>query len=163
MDKKTHWRTPDKTDFLGACDLEEGKDLHLTIAKVEVKEVKVRGVKGVFRIATFKENIKPMILNVGNAKMVKMFAKNDPFVENWVNIPVTIYVQDNVKFGSEITEALRIRGAQPRIEKEELTPEKTAKWQNAIKALLDGKLISDIEAVYKISQQNKNLLIDASI
>lgn len=158
--KNTHWRKADKTDFLGACDLDEGNDITLTIAKVEIKEAKVRGTKGLFRIATFKENVKPMILNVGNAKIVKGFANNDPFIENWTNIPITLYVIDNAKLGGETVEALRIRPMKPKLQKEELTPEKTNKWQNAIKALKDGKLIKDIEAFYFISEETKAKLID---
>lgn len=161
--KNTHWRKADKTDFLGACDLDEGKDLTLNIAKVEIKEAKVRGVKGLFRIATFKENVKPMILNVGNAKIIKSFAKNDPFIENWANIPITLYVIDNAKLGSETVEALRIRPMQPKLNKKKLTPEMPREWQNCVKALSEGKLMSDIEVFYEIEEKFKDKLKDESI
>jgi len=161
---KTHWRTPDKTDFLGACDLDEGKDIVLTIEKVEVKKVKVRGTEGLFRVATFKEKVKPMILNVGNAKIVKKFAKESPHVEDWCNIPVTIFVIDNARLGSETVEALRIRPIQPKLQKKVLTPAMVDLWANAVDAMKNkGKLISDIEKIYDISPTDKTKLQNESI
>jgi len=161
---KTHWRTPDKTDFLGACDLEEGKDMVLTIEKVEIKKVKVRGSEGLFRVATFKEKVKPMILNVGNAKIVKKFAKESPHVEDWSNILITVYVIDNARLGSETVEALRIRPVQPSLQKKQLTPLMKEAWANAVDAMKNkGKVISDIEKHYTISDEDKTMLKDESI
>lgn len=108
---KTNWRKHDKTDFLGAVDVDElgVKEITLTIEKVEWKDVKVRGSKDHKRIATFKEpGFKPMIINVTNGKAIKKVV-NSQYLEDWVNLEVVIYIKEGVKFGSDITEALRIR------------------------------------------------------
>lgn len=162
MDKLTHWRKCDKTDFLGAVDLEEllntgQTDLLAVIEKVEIKEVKVRGKKGEFRIATFTDKkIKPMLLNVGNAKIIKGFSGNKKHVEEWVNIPISLYIQENVKFGSEYTEALRIRPVMPK-QKPELVPGHK-KWDDAKEAAKNGKLQS-VKSRYVLTPENEKLLL----
>jgi hypothetical protein len=158
---KTHWRASDKTDFLGACDLEEGKDLILTIEKVEIKEVKVRGTKGSFRVATFKEKgFKPMILNVTNAKIVKTLAKNAIYIEDWKNIAVSIYIMENVKFGVETVEALRIRPYAPQVQKPELFPNNATVWERAITVYNTEGNLDKVKEKYIISTDNESLLID---
>lgn len=162
-EEKTHWRACDKTDFLGSADLEDllkdgQTDLVLVIKFVEIKEVRVRGKKEVCRVATFTApGVKPMIINVGNGKILKKFANNSKHIEDWINIPVSIYVNDNVRLGSETTEGLRFRPVQPRIEKPELTPDHKA-WEKAVKAVKDGK-IEAVKDRYKISNDNLEILL----
>lgn len=154
---KTHWRSCDKTDFLGSADIEEltndeSKDLIAIISKVEIKEVKVRGKKDTCRVATFTNtSIKPMIINVGNGKILKGFA-NSKHIEDWVNIPVSIYVNDSVKFGTETMEGLRFRPQQPQLKKAELTPEHSA-WEKAKEAVKQGKL-NAVLSRYEVSDDN---------
>lgn len=165
METKTHWRKPDKTDFLGAADLEDllpdGKnELVLTIQKVEIKDAKVRGAMGTFRIATFAEKgIKPMILNVTNAKVVKRLCGNSMHVEDWKNVKIVVYIQQNVKFGSDITEALRIKpftGAPKQLP--DLNPDHP-KWAGAKKSLADGNTtIAAIREHYTLSPENEILI-----
>ncbi len=50
--------------------------------------------------------------------------------------------------------------AQPK-EKPELKPENKEKWEKAIGFLVSGKLISEIEASYALTEVNKQLLMDA--
>ncbi|MDF3076165.1 MAG: uncharacterized protein K0S09_54 [Sphingobacteriaceae bacterium] len=119
MATKTHWRKYDKTEFLGAVDLDEmtPSEIIATIEKVEWKEAKVRGAKGMFRIATFRENIKPMIINVENGKILQSFVGGSKHLEDWVNIPVQIYIKENVRMGSETMDALRFRPNKPQLQK----------------------------------------------
>jgi hypothetical protein len=111
---KTHWRACDKTEFLGAADLEEllkenETSIILTIEKVEIKKAKVRGQVGEFRIATFKEpGVKPMILNITNSKVVKSFCNNSTHVEDWLNVRVEVYIAQGVKMGSEVNRSFEI-------------------------------------------------------
>jgi len=58
------------------------------------------------------EVLKPMILNVRNSKMIKTLA-DSPFIDDWNNIPIEIYVDKNVKFGRDLVEGLRIRKVPP--------------------------------------------------
>lgn len=153
-DIKTHWRKFDKTDFLGAVDLDEltPSEIIAVIDKVEWKEVKVRGTKGMFRIATFKQNIKPMIINVENGKILQSFT-NSKHLEDWVNIPVSIYIKENVKFGTETTDALRFRPNKPIL--------KRVDNSGAIKVLNACKTIAELQTEYlglsKELQANKEV------
>lgn len=141
METKTHWRKFDKTDFLGAVDLDEMTPSEITVVidKVEWKEVKVRGVKEMHRIATFKQNIKPMIINVENGKILQSFV-NSKHLEDWTNIPVTIYIKSGVKFGSEVTDALRFRPSKPVLKKVDNS--------GALKVLNACKTISELATEY---------------
>jgi len=162
METKTHWKKVFNSDYLGSCDLEDGKDLKAVIKCVTVQEVKGSdGKKQLCNVATFTDaKLKPMILNVTNCKIVRRFARS-PYIQDWNNIPVQIYVKDDIKAFGEITEGLRIRPTQPIIEKPELTPAHTA-WNNAIEYLKkNGNTIDEIKKKYRISAENEELLINA--
>lgn len=85
-------------DFLGSCDSEDGKDLKAVIKNVLVKKVKNTDGKEQDRnVAYFTDSaIKPMVLNATNCKVVKKFAKS-PYINDWNNIPVQIYIKDDVR------------------------------------------------------------------
>lgn len=159
---KTHWKRVFNSDYLGSCDLEDGKDLKAVIKSVTVQEVKSSdGKKQLCNVAQFTDaKIKPMILNVTNCKTVKKFA-GSPFIQDWTNIPVQIYIKDDIKAFGEITEGLRIRPTQPVMDKPELTPSHTA-WNNAVEYLKkDGATIDGIKKKYRISAENEVLLQNA--
>lgn len=161
MEPKTHWKKVFNSDYLGSCDLEDGKDLKAIIKTVSIREVKgTEGKKQNCNVADFTDpKIKPMILNATNCKTVKKFA-GTPFIEDWKNIPVQIYVKDDIKAFGELTEGLRIRPVQPKIGRMELTPESQA-WNNAV-AFLKGKgTIADIRKKYDLSQENEHKLQEA--
>ena len=78
---KTHYRKVFKSDHLGSADLEDlieaKQPLIFTIREVRQEFDKwVAGKKGNFNIAYFVENIKPLVLNATNSKVVKGFAGN---------------------------------------------------------------------------------------
>lgn len=157
METKTHWKKAFKSDYLSAADIDD-KDVILTIEKVVYKECVTASGKKFCNVAIFKEkDIKPMILNVTNSKVVKKFSGNRQHLEDWNNIPVRIYVDSKVKFGSDIVEGLRIRDLQPATAKPKLRKDMPA-WKNAIQALKDGKSISVIEERYDISEVKDDLL-----
>ena len=133
---KTHWRKVFLSDYLGSCDLDDGKDLKAVIKSVTVKSVKSPndGKEQERNVATFTDaNLKPMILNATNCKLMKKFAGSN-FINDWNNIPVQIYVKDDIKAFGEVTEGLRIRPAQPVMSKPKLTPNSQA-WPKAIEFL----------------------------
>jgi len=123
--KKNHYRNVFKSDHLGSADLEDfienGKSLIFTIKEVKQEfGVKVAGKKGDFNIAYFVENIKPLVLNATNSKIVQSFVRTekfpngDPFVNNWKNILVELYIDGNVNaVGGGKTQGVRIRPIQP--------------------------------------------------
>lgn len=126
--KKHHYRNVYKSDHLGVADLEEyleqnpGKPLHFTIKEVKQEFGKsVAGKKGDFNIAYFYENIKPWVLNAGNAKIICQFANIgkpqeqwSKMVEDWKDIHVELYIDADVKMKGETVGGVRVRPAQPR-------------------------------------------------
>jgi hypothetical protein len=163
-DNKTHYRKVFKSDHLGVADLEdlleEGKTLVFTIKHVKQElKVRVAGKVGDFNIAYFKENIKPWVVNAGNGKILKKFAGGSPYVEDWNNIPVTLFIDPNVKLKGDMVGGVRINPTQPKIGKTELLPS-TPAWANAIAAYKRDGNLDKVEARMTISAANKTLLID---
>ena len=159
---KTHWKKVFNKDYLGSHDLDDGKDLVVEIDRVEVRTVKdSTGKDGKCNIAIFKGKVKPMILNVTNCKVIKNFSGSN-YIEEWSNIPVTIYSKQIKAFGEEM-EALRIRERQPTLTKEKLTPDH-AKWNDAIKYLSKpDSVLGNILKHYDVTEDNLNKLQEASI
>ena len=64
MKTKTHWKKVFNSDYLGSCDLEDGKDLKAVIKSVEVRKVKnTDGKEQERNVAIFTDlKLKPMIL-----------------------------------------------------------------------------------------------------
>lgn len=161
MENKTHWKRLVNLDYLGVYSLEEGNDMNIKIVSVSKENVKSTNGKQEELIVARLENKKPMIINRTNAKTIQRIL-GTPYIEEWSGKTVTVYA-DTTKMAGDIVECLRIRSQLPIIEKEELTPIKTAKWQNALSALKNGKSIQDIQKHYKISTDNIKLLENESI
>lgn len=151
MEKKTHYRNVYKSDHLGSADLEDfieqGKPLIFTIKEVKQERgVSVAGKKMDANIAYFNESIKPLVLNATNAKVVRTFA-NSGFVEDWKNILVELYIDENVKMKGETVQGVRIKPVQPKITKPDFTHEKFEKAKKA------NATIEKIKAVYNVTPQ----------
>ena len=161
--EKTHWKKVFNSDYLGAADLDNGKDLKAVIKSVSVQEVKGSdGSKKNCNVAIFTDpNLKPMILNVTNCKLVKKFAKS-VFINDWNNIPIQIYVKDDIKAFGEVTEGLRIRPTQPNMEKPKLIPGIPA-WNKAIEFLKSSGTIDKIREKYELSESDEETLMNASL
>lgn len=131
MGNKTHYRKVFKSDHLGVADLEDfieaGKTLYFTIKEVRShvldSNVKNSGITVAGRriganVAYFKENIKPLVLNSTNSKVVKSFNNGSVWVEDWSNTIIELYIDSNVKMKGEIVGGVRIRPKQPQLKKE---------------------------------------------
>lgn len=162
---KTHWKKLQNPDYLGAYSLADtnGKytEQFVTITKVELKRVKGLNNKEEDCITCwFKQYPKPMILNATNCKQLVKLTGSE-FIENWVGKSVTLYVSKVRAFGENV-DALRIKEArnQPKEpEKEELNPSHP-KWEGAVMAVKSGTTtVEAIETKYKISEENKKLLV----
>lgn len=150
---KHHYRNVYKSDHLGIADLEEmieqGKPLIFTIREVKQEFGKsVAGKKGDFNIAYFNEPIKPWVLNSGNAKIIKSFANNDPFVETWKNIAIELYIDEGVKMKGEIVGGVRVRPIQPRLQQPPKPVFDASRFEAAKKA---GATIERIKESYNIT------------
>lgn len=113
MSEQTHWKKLTNPDYLGAYALEPGQDITATIKSVKVENiVGADGKKEDCTVMRFVENIKPMILNVTNAKVLEKLLKT-PFIENWSGRKIQIGVESVKAFG-DVVDALRIRKFLPR-------------------------------------------------
>jgi len=150
--EKHHFRKVYKSDHLGVADLEElledGKKLIFTIRQVKQEvNATVAGKKGNFNIAYFAESIKPLVLNATNAKQIKLFTGSS-FVEDWNNVKIELYCDENVKMKGEIVGGVRIKQIQPR---EKVKPQFTT---DKIPATFEkGITIEKIKEVYLITAE----------
>lgn len=123
-DKLTHWKKLNNPDYIGAYAFEPNETKTLTIQKV-TREI-VKGPDGKSEECTivhWRENEKPLILNVTNAKAIQKIA-GTPYIEKWPNVCVMLGVETVKAFG-EIVEAVRVKKTKPpqpqRAAKQELT------------------------------------------
>lgn len=154
---KHHYRAVFKSDHLGSADLEDyieqGRKLVFVIKEVRQEMgAKVAGKKGNFNIAYFTDpSVKPLVLNVTNSKQIKTFAGGNPFVETWQNIPVELYVDENVKaVTGGTTQGVRIKPVQPIIGEKPKPPFVEANFENAKKA---SATVQQIRERYELSPE----------
>jgi len=109
---KTHYRKAFNSPYLSSADIVGPTDL--TISHVVLKGDDSKKSKDIFNTAYFVEKelrpgeiLKPMILNATNSKTLYSLTGSH-FLEDWQNIRVKIYVQDNIRFGRDTVEGLRI-------------------------------------------------------
>lgn len=111
----THWKKLTNPDYLGAYSLEPGRDIVLTIDRVQVETVTgPDGKKEECMVCHWKEQAKPMILNSTNAKMIQKLLKT-PYIEEWSGHKIQIGVEMVKAFG-EVVDALRVRNFLPTLE-----------------------------------------------
>lgn len=159
-DHKSHFRKVYKSDHLGVADLEdlleEGKKLVFTIKQVKQEIQTVAGKKGEFNIAYFNEAIKPWVLNATNAKQIKIFAGGSSFVEDWKNIAIEIYIDENVKMKGEVVGGVRIKPLQPTPVKHKLDFNES----NFDKAKAANATIEQIKKAYSITPEMEAKYLD---
>lgn len=155
-EKKHHYRAVFKSDHLGSADLEDfieqKKPLIFTIKEVKQElNVSVAGKKGNHNIAYFVEPIKPLVLNATNSKVVKSFCGGSPFVEDWKNVPIELYIDENVKMKGETVSGVRIKPVQPNQKQKPFFSS-----ANFEKALAAKATIEQIEKAYQITSETKD-------
>lgn len=165
MNDKTHYRKVFKSDHLGIADLEdlieEGKRLVFTVKEVKQEYgTLVAGKRIDANIAYFKESIKPMVLNATNSKIMKSFNNGSPFVEDWKNTVIELYIDPNVKMKGDTVGGVRIKPKQPTALKPELIPT-MPEWTKAVEFLKKDGTIDGIKKRYILSEINEQLLKDA--
>lgn len=159
---KTHFRKAFNSPYLSSADIVE--PTALTVARVTLEKDKTKKTKDLFNTAWFVEReirpgepLKPMILNATNSKTMKGLT-GSAFLEDWVGVRVTVYVEPNVKFGSQLMDGLRISPAAPTRKK--IGPQTAQAWQNAKTAYKrDGNLESVLQRA-DISPEHQSLLMD---
>jgi hypothetical protein len=112
----TRWQDIGKqSDYISSYEFRFGKDLIVTIK--DVKEEIITGDGGrkePCRVARFKEDVKPMILNKKNCKTISKLYNSDE-MEKWSNARIQLYFDQSVKFGSETVGGVRVRAFIPEV------------------------------------------------
>ena len=162
MTEKTHYRKAFNSPYLSSADIVEPVDLTIKCVKLEKDQTKKS--KDLFNTAYFVEKeirqgeiLKPMILNATNSRTVKKLT-DSPFIDDWNNVRVTIYVDKNVRFGKDSVEGLRISQLAPNKHKPVLTPENVNQWTSAINAYKrDGNLDAVLSRV-DMSEEHQEMI-----
>lgn len=156
--EKTHYRKAFDSPYLSSADIVE--HTVLTIKHVALEPDRTKKTKELFNTAHFIENelragekLKPMILNATNSKTIKGLT-GTPFIDDWQNLRVTIYVDHNVKFGKEHVEGLRISPHAPEPENKFLTPDVVNAWANAKAAFKRDGNLDKVLARYAMTEDN---------
>ena len=146
---KTHWKKLTNPDYLGAYSIEDNQDLILTVGYVKNETVTgPDGKKEDCMVMHFKENVKPMILNATNAKMIAKLLKSQ-YIEDWAGHKIQIGISKVKAFG-DVVEALRVR--------DKLPATTVIKCQNCGKPITGGYgMTSEQLAAYTEKQYGKKL------
>lgn len=158
---KTHYRAAFDSPYLSSADIVE--PTVLTIARVALEIDQTKKTKDKFNTAYFVEKdlrpgekLKPMILNATNSKVMKALT-DSAWIDDWNNVPVTVYVDPAVPFGRQTVEGLRLMVAP---KKKALTPDDTKMWASAKKAFIrDGNLDKVLERAV-MSQDHQTQLME---
>jgi len=157
MSEKTHWKKFMNPDYFGSWSLPDGEDLILTINEVKMEQVTGEGGrKEQLPVLYFRENVKPLVLNVTNSRQIQTLY-GTPYVEDWHGKQVQLY-QDITKLKGEEVECVRIRPKVPNVQKPAFTPD-NERWNGAVESIKAGK--STIEAIkkhYFLSEEHEALM-----
>lgn len=110
---KTHYRKLLNPDYLGEYEFAPGEEKLVTIRTVDINEITGTGGKKDNKpVMHFVEQVKPLILNSTNFKMLtKLF--RSPYIEDWAGKQITLYGDPTVTFGKEVVGGVRIRKELP--------------------------------------------------
>jgi len=161
MTEKTHYRKAFNSPYLSSADIVE--PTVLTISRVVLAPDMTKKTKDQFNTAHFVEKeirqgeaLKPMILNATNSKTMKALT-GSPYIDDWLNVRVTVYVDHNVRFARDTVEGLRISTELPT--QKTLMPENTVGWEHAKTAYLrDGNLKKVLAKVYMSDEHQQQLI-----
>lgn len=112
MTMATDYRSMFDRDYLGAWDLPAGRDVVVTIAKVEAGTLTSQGNRKTRKpVIHFEGKEKGFALNKTNGKAIaNMYG---PKVESWIGKRIALYATTTT-FGSETVECIRVRPTVPK-------------------------------------------------
>lgn len=117
----THWKKLYNPNYFGCYCFEDGKDIVLTIKKMVQENVVGEGGRSeLCTVMYFVENVKPLICNKTNCKMIEKLFKT-PIIEKWSGRKIQLYVDNNVRFGKETVQGVRIRPFLPKIQSQDIS------------------------------------------
>jgi hypothetical protein len=163
-DTKTHYRKAFDSPYLSSADIVD--PILVTISRVTLEKDKTKKTPDLFNTAHFAERelrpgeaLKPMILNATNSKFLAHLT-GSKWIDDWVNVAVTVYVDQHVRFGRETVEGLRLAVPveQPKKERPK-TPINDERFQAALAAIKAGKFTPEyIKARHELTPEQLDLL-----
>lgn len=154
---KTHFKKAFNSPYLGSQDFPDYKDITLTIDQVLSQDSEGLKENSTFNIVHFKQKVKPMLLNATNSKTIKNLT-GSPYIEDWSNTRITIFVQTGVRAFGGVHDALRIRPVTAAAVKPTMNPEHS-KWEETKGKVLGGKVtVETIRKHYIITDEDFKLL-----
>lgn len=122
---KTNFKQIINPDFLGAYSLDDGNNGYVERDGfiLSVNKQKVADMSGTSEKLVAQTSIgKPMILKATNSKVIQAIT-GSKYIEDWRQVPVTFYVELNVKSPQGLVDALRLK-RQKNAPKKDYTPMK---------------------------------------
>ena len=108
-----HWRNEFKSNYLGSHLMPEGKDMILTISKVQPEDLMTTdGSTKHGLVCYWVEDQLPMVLNKTNARQIAKLLKENDYTK-WTGHRIQIYIDHTVKAFGETVDGLRIRKKLP--------------------------------------------------
>lgn len=164
--ERTHWKELTNPKYIGAFEFAPGEERVVQIVSVQKEMVVGDGGKEQELIVAqlrdpmdTKKVVKPMILNATNCKALTKRTKSG-IIQDWAGVKITLYVDPKVRFGKDIVEGLRIKSEAPPLPELSKDGQFAAKWAGAVSSLKTGQCtIGQIEAQYRLSPENRELLI----
>ncbi len=150
-----NYRNAYKSDHLSVIDLEEmieqGKPLIFTIKQARQENTVVAGKKGVFNIAYFVEDIKPMVVNAGNSAIIRRLGKFGIDIDTWKDLTIELYIDQNVQMGGKTVGGFKVKTVSP-------TPRKQVSDVKALAAINAAKSTEELVAAWKSLTQEEQAL-----
>jgi len=109
-----HWKKlVSDPKYIGEADFEDSEEKVVTIELVTCDLVINKDGRAEKTVLNFKENCKPLILNVTNSKAIsKVTGKKK--VEEWKGARIVLYIDPHVKAFGDIVSAVRVRPFAPK-------------------------------------------------
>lgn len=109
-----HWRDFTNSTLLGAYSCYSDKEDRFiekngTIIRCEIQEHTLGGSGKTRCLVGVTDFGKPIKINIVAISSVLQEITGTRNPDKWVNVPVTFYVDENVKFGKQTVEAIRIK------------------------------------------------------
>lgn len=106
----TSWKALAKPDcpYFGEQDFSSPDEVKtVTIASHNIEQVQNESGKSRKGVLRFRENVKPLILNVTNGKSIaKLYGKD---ADGWIGKQIALYFDPNVRFGRELVGGVRVK------------------------------------------------------
>lgn len=163
----TPWQSFFEKEYLSQHNFDHGERLNVVISKAYGKQIEnpknPKGKKENLPVIEFekiegREQLKPMIVKTGNAKVIQKLS-GTRHIENWSGVRLTLYVDESVKFGKDTVGGIRVLLASDVRPQKDQLHKNHPKWQSCILAIRsNGYTIEDIRKKYNVSAATEKLL-----